>query len=84
MAGIASGQQYQVRPPITPLGSFCKYHSKSELLLVAVYPLIGGMSGNSLRNFASDGFNRSKVEMEFISLGRRFHSCADFTPNEFS
>ena len=44
-----------------------------ELLLVAVYLLVVDESGNCLRNLASDDFNRSKVEMKFISLGRRFY-----------
>ena len=37
-------------------------------LWVAVYTLVGRVSGNSSRNFASYDFNKPKVEMEFISL----------------
>ena len=40
-AGLVSGQQYHVRPPITPaVDPLCRFHSRprSELLFMAVYP----------------------------------------------
>ena len=43
-------------------------HISLSTLWVAVYTLVGRVSGNSSRNFASYDFNKPKVEIEFISL----------------
>ena len=51
---------------------------------MAVYPLVGGVSGKFLRNTAREDFSASNVEMELISLGSKFQSFAAFTPKEFS
>ena len=64
--------------------SFCRFHSKSELLVMAVYPLVGGVSGNISKNRASDTLKGPRAVRLFTCRGRRFHSLAAFTPKEFS
>ena len=53
---------------------FCSFHSKNELLVIAVYPLVGGVSGKPSKNLASETLNGTKAVMLFTPFGRRFQS----------
>ena len=55
--------------------SFCRFHSKSELLVMAVYPLVGGVSGNISKNRASDTLKGPRAVRLFTCRGRRFSWC---------
>ena len=51
---------------------------------MAVYPLVGGVSGNLSNNLASETLKGPRAVRLFTCRGRRFHSLAAFTPNEVS
>ena len=54
------------------------------LLVIEVYPSVGGMSGKSRRNLAKAILKGSRAILQFISAGKMFHSFTAITPNEFS
>ena len=52
--------------------------------MMAVYPFVGGVSGNPFKNLVSEDLKISKTWIVLTSLGSRFHSLAAFNPKEFS